>query len=360
MKKEILLFLFSLSFSMVFAIVFLEFYFSEKYWLGNFFTHNGKSHNTQFNSKLGWNAKSNTVHVENGITYTTNSLGFRSEEVDPSQKHILVLGDSIAWGYGVQDNENISYYLNEKIKEYQVLNLGIMAYGIDQYYLNLIEHIDKLNPSLIIIIICMANDLEETSADVSYGKSKPLFVIDKNKTNFKLGKNQKIDLGNILLTNSNILPNSCNNVFTKSWTLKQPFFQKIRDTICKTRRLSGLDLQYVMFSLYLKFTQLAHEKNANILFALSPPEIRSKTEGGNMGKTDLFHIKFFQDMFRSTRFPYVDFFEIINKENFDSKKLYVDGLHYSPLGNKLFADSIIETIKTKQLVPLSLKNKSDA
>jgi len=128
MKKEVLSFLVFLIVSIVFDVVFLEVYFGKDYWLANFFTNDGKSHNTQFNSKLGWNAKSNTTHVENGITYTTNSLGFRSSEVNSSQKHILVVGDSITWGMGVQDNENIPNYLNDRFKEYQVLNLG--GYGV--------------------------------------------------------------------------------------------------------------------------------------------------------------------------------------------------------------------------------------
>jgi lysophospholipase L1-like esterase len=360
MKKEVLLFFASLTVSAILGIVFLEIYFSDEYWLGNFFTHNGKSHNTQFNSKLGWNTKSNTVHIEDEITYTTNSLGFRSEEIDLAKKQILVIGDSITWGMGVQDNENIPYYLNNRFKEYQVLNLGVMAYGVDQYYLNLKEHIDKLNPILIIIIICMANDLENTSSEVSYGKSKPLFVVDKNKLNLKSGETRRIDPDNILLTNSNISINSCQNVFTKSWTLSQPFFQSIRDTVCKTKTLNTLDLQYVILSLFYKIEKLAKENNTKILFALSPPEIKNMKEGGNMGKDDVFHITFFQNMFRGIRFPYVDFFEVINKRHLDTKKLYLDGIHYTPLGNKLFADSIYETIKINKMIPLSLNKESGA
>jgi hypothetical protein len=353
MKKEILIFLLSLFFSMVFAIIFLEFYFSDEYWLGNFFTHNGKSHNTQFDPKLGWNAKSNTVHVENGITYTTNSLGFRSNEVNPSQKHILVLGDSIAWGKGVQDNETISYYLNDKIREYQALNMGVVGYGIDQYYLNLIRHIDKLNPILIIIIICMSNDLEGTISDTLNGKSKPLFVMDKTKLDVESGK---IEFNpNILrLTNFNISPNSCTNVFTRSWTLSHPIFQSFRNTVCNTRTLDEFESQYVILSIFHKLKDLATKKGSKLLFALSPPEIRDKNEGGNLGKKDIQSTYFFQYMFKSLNYPYVDFFETISKRKSKNKGLYIDGLHFSSLGNQLFSNSIYNFIKNKKIIPLSI------
>jgi lysophospholipase L1-like esterase len=357
MKKEFLLFFASLLFSVIFAIVFLEIYFKNDFWSGNFFTHNGRNHNTQFDSKLGWSNTPEVSYIEDDITYTFNSSGFRSKEIDLSKKHILVIGDSIALGYGVQDDETLPYYLSGRFKEYQILNMGVVGYGVDQYYLNLKKHIHKLNPAIIVIVICMANDLEETRIDVGYGKSKPLFIIDKNKLELKSGQTQKIDPNNIVLINSNIPPNSCHNFFTKSWTLKQSIFKGFRESFCETRSINTVDLQYVLLSLFFKFTELAKENNSKIIFALSPPEIKNMKEGGNMGEDDVFHITFFQNMFRGIRFPYVDFFEVINKQNLDSKKLYVDGLHYTPLGNKLFADSIFKTIEANKMVPLKLNNE---
>jgi lysophospholipase L1-like esterase len=358
MKKKVLLFFISLFFSIVFAVVFLEVYFKNDFWNGNFFTFDGKKNNTQFDPNLGWYNQPNTVFIQDGIEYTNDSFGFRSSGVDFSKKHILVIGDSIAYGYGVGDNETIPYYLNEKLNEYEVVNLGVVAYGTDQVYLNLERHIDKFNPALIIIFICMANDLEEMLVDNKYGKSKPLFIVDKNKLDIKFGQSLKIDPNNIVLTNSNISPNSCHNVFTKSWTLKQSFFQEIRDTICQTRKQNVLDVQYVALSLFHKIAKLANDRNSKILFALSPPEIKNLEEGGNMGKSDVFHIAFFQKMFSQIKFPYLDFFEVINKRNLNNKELYLDGLHYTPLGNKLFADTIYETIKANEMVLLTLKNES--
>jgi hypothetical protein len=360
MKKEFLLFFASLLLSVIFAIVFLEVYFRNDFWNGNFFTFDGQKTNTQFDPQLGWYNQSDSIYIQDGIKYTNDEFGFRSSGIDFNKKHILVVGDSIAYGYGAEDDETIPYYLSQKLKPYELVNMGVVAFGIDQVYLNLKRYIDKFNPALIIVFICMANDLEETKIDVRYGKSKPLFVVDKNKLDLKSGQTKKIDPNNIILTNSNISPYSCHNVFTKSWTLKQSIFKGFRESICETRSINTVDLQYVLLSLFFKFVELAKENNSKIIFALSPPEIKNMKEGGNMGEDDVFHITFFQNMFRGIRFPYVDFNEVINKQNIDPKKLYVDGLHYTPLGNKLFADSIFETIEANEMVPLTLNNEFGA
>jgi len=353
MKKEFLLLFVSLFLSVVFAIFSLEFYFRNDFWSGNFFTHNGRNHNTKFDSKLGWSNIPKMSYVEDDISYTFNSSGFRSKEVDYSKKHVLIIGDSIALGYGVQDGETLSQYLSDSFKGYQVLNMGVVGYGIDQYYLNLKKHIDKLNPALIVIIICMANDKEGTASDVRHGKSKPLFVIDKAKLDVRLGKESQSDSDNLLLTNSNISENSCTNVFTKSWTLRQPFFQSFRNKICKTKTLNELDLDHIIFSLLHKIDRLAKEKKSKLLFALSPPEIFDVQKGGNMGKSDLRHITYFQKVFKNISLPYIDFYKTIKSQKTKNKDLYIDGLHFSSLGNELFANTIYAYIKNSRLIPMS-------
>ena len=86
----------------------------------------------------------------------------------------------------------------------------------------------------------MSNDKGGTASDERHGKSKPLFVIHKNKMEAKPGEYTYCDSDNLFLTNSNISPNSCVNVFTKSWTLRQPLFQNLRNKICNTKTIKGL------------------------------------------------------------------------------------------------------------------------
>ena len=91
---------------------------------------------TQFDSIIGWVnypkiSRSHEGHTAYGSSnkkmnrFTINSQGYRSEEVDHDKKHILILGDSVAYGSHVDDHETLPHYLNSYYKNYQVINLGV-------------------------------------------------------------------------------------------------------------------------------------------------------------------------------------------------------------------------------------------
>ena len=134
----------------------------------------------RFHPQLGWETIPSKTVTNGKVTYTTNSMGMRSGEVDSSRGHILITGDSVAFGLGVNNDETVSHYLeqDERISGlgYQVLNIGVPGYGIGQYYLNLKRNIDELNPKLIVLILYTTNDLDETRKDNRFGISKPIFI----------------------------------------------------------------------------------------------------------------------------------------------------------------------------------------
>lgn len=102
----------------------------------------------QFHPQLGWETMPKKTVTNGKTTYTTNAVGMRSGEVDSSRGHILMVGDSVTFGLGVNNNETVSYYLENEEKvaslNYQVLNIGVPGYGIGQYYLNLEETYRKI------------------------------------------------------------------------------------------------------------------------------------------------------------------------------------------------------------------------
>ena len=70
-----------------------------------------------FHKDLGWYNRPNSSVISGGKTYSINSSGFRSNNVNSSQKHILILGDSVVYGQGVEDDETISHNLNKILKD---------------------------------------------------------------------------------------------------------------------------------------------------------------------------------------------------------------------------------------------------
>ena len=101
-------------------------------------------------------------------SFSTNSLGLRGNEIGAKgERHrILVLGDSQAFGFGVEDDETYAFHLEECLNRqasetYEVLNGGVPGYGtVDQ--LNFLRaHGAALQPDLVILNFLNQNDLFE-------------------------------------------------------------------------------------------------------------------------------------------------------------------------------------------------------
>lgn len=126
-----------------------------------------------FSSGLGYINKpySSRTHTlgEYKTTWIINKLGFRDFEYSlkklPGAKRILVLGDSMVFGMGVESLESFPKILETKINQStqsgsltEVLNMGILGYGPLEYknlYLGLGK---KFNPDLIIVGFFLGND----------------------------------------------------------------------------------------------------------------------------------------------------------------------------------------------------------
>jgi len=93
-------------------------------------------------------------------TFRTNKDGFRGLDWDrsPARKNIVVLGDSFAFGWGVEETEMFSSLLQEKLRKIdpaiQVVNMAQSGYSLDQI-LNVFESVGKeFDPILIIYLYC--------------------------------------------------------------------------------------------------------------------------------------------------------------------------------------------------------------
>lgn len=97
---------------------------------------------------------------------TTNSSGFRSPETDRSKPLVAVLGDSIAFGYGVEDNETIPSRLQVLLPNIAILNAGVPGYNIIQQRALYREKIRKLHPEALLLLFHW-NDVEDANMDVA-------------------------------------------------------------------------------------------------------------------------------------------------------------------------------------------------
>jgi hypothetical protein len=114
-----------------------------------------------YDSSLAYILKPGTCtfsNVEFTTQYNINSMGVRDDEASLEQPEVIVLGDSYAMGWGVEQNETFSKILEVAIKA-RVLNTGISSYGTVRELL-LLRRLDKRRLRYVIVQYYYNDDRE--------------------------------------------------------------------------------------------------------------------------------------------------------------------------------------------------------
>jgi lysophospholipase L1-like esterase len=137
----------------------------------------------KYDSLLGWAHQPGQQGVFETRQFRTevriNQAGLRDREhayARPADtERILVLGDSFAWGYGVEENERFSQLL-ESALNVEVINAGVSGYSTDQELLWLENEGVKYDFDLVILAFT-GNDVGDNERDlVNTIYRKPRFV----------------------------------------------------------------------------------------------------------------------------------------------------------------------------------------
>jgi hypothetical protein len=149
------------------------------------------------------------IHGPDAGRVRINSLGLRGPEIQrrprPGTKRILVLGDSFAFGVGLDSVHTFSTDLNRNLGPgVEVVNMGVTGYSTDQELLLFEDLGSKLRPTLVLLLMC-DNDFEGNTQDfVSHVNYKPYFelapkgrLIRRNKPvpRLNLGERTRLWLG---------------------------------------------------------------------------------------------------------------------------------------------------------------------
>jgi lysophospholipase L1-like esterase len=142
----------------------------------------------EHDASLGWRGRPHAQGTFSGWEFTStvqlNGAGFRDREW-PEQKapgvfRIVVMGDSITWGHGVNQAERYSdlllALLQRKGLPVEVLNLAVSGYGTDQAYLLFRSEEHRYCPDLVLFGF-YENDLRENLSAVQGPYPKPYFRV---------------------------------------------------------------------------------------------------------------------------------------------------------------------------------------
>lgn len=271
-----------------------------------------------------------------------NNLGFRDRPVSIQKPEnvfrVVVIGDSIVMGFGVEDFESFPRDLEQilkpqvvdpKMKHFEVINMGIQGYSSPQYLALLQEEALKLNPDLVIVTIYPSNDL---LGGVSFEKDKLyrklMAVPDFIPFTFNQTLKEKSKLYLFLLT--------------KYYTLVKQYESSYKPQEIDTEY--GLEL---MRNDVINMQKISKNKNIPVVFLVlpHPKEVKGDISYSENQKKLIDSLKYLQVL-------YYDSFADLQRYS-DIDDLYMDQLddHFSPKGNKYFATLLAKFLWDNKLVP---------
>jgi hypothetical protein len=129
---------------------------------------------------LGWTPLPNLDLVRKNANdqpwhVTTDAAGIRGPSTwwNAAQKRLLILGDSFAFGEGVDLADRFDTLLHEQMPDLAIVNLGVMGYGPDQELLRARPWKKTLRRGDAVLLLTYGNDFYDLARTRHAGRSKP-------------------------------------------------------------------------------------------------------------------------------------------------------------------------------------------
>jgi len=116
------------------------------------------------------------INGEYNVSAYLNNLGYRGKEFSipkpPDNLRVLIIGDSMTFGWGVADSETYPYLIENILKEKGVNNVEVINAGYkgglspDSFYVYLKNEGLKLSPDIIILGFFVGNDITDLSGNI--------------------------------------------------------------------------------------------------------------------------------------------------------------------------------------------------
>ena len=119
---------------------------------------------------IGYRFPPNMSGRFHGVHVQTNSLGLRDREIptikSPAEYRILMMGDSVVFGMGVEFEDSIPFQLEHLLNQeagqdrrYRTVNMGVPSYNTEQELIQLRDVGLSLEPDLVLLFF-IPNDIE--------------------------------------------------------------------------------------------------------------------------------------------------------------------------------------------------------
>lgn len=143
----------------------------------------------RFDPELGWAPLPNITALHkrgdfSGLVHQ-NNYGLRGPDdmqlnKTAGKRRVLVLGDSYAWGYGVNQTELFSAPEVHGTND-EILNFGVSGYGTDQEYLFYQREGTNFVVDEVVVAFTPYNNVAHNLAPHQYGYLKPYFTLENQQ-----------------------------------------------------------------------------------------------------------------------------------------------------------------------------------
>jgi hypothetical protein len=130
--------------------------------------------------EIGWRMKPHHTFAskaeEFATTYSANANGFRDDKdynTDARRPRIVIVGDSFTFGLGVSREESYPGIMQNSLPEFEVMNLGMPGFGLDQMWQTLRRVGLERRPALVVVGFVLddfGRSLSGYRADMGFAK----------------------------------------------------------------------------------------------------------------------------------------------------------------------------------------------
>ena len=257
----------------------------------------------------GW--KAGEIGSCNGKGVKINSYGLRGPALDlsASEKKLLLLGDSVLFGPGLEYQQTISGILMDST-DYIIINTAVIGYNTSDYIEVLKVWLSKTNIHHVMVFLCLNDVYRYNTVVKSSGFLKVL--LDYLRTNSKL------------------------YMFLKNLISDRSKFYFLHDIVYFDE--SDVSYQEAMKD-FIRMRDLCQEKNIPFDVVILPYEYQIRT---HHIKTNWTPQRMLADFFTKQRIGFlVPDSSIFNPAHSRSYYLYADGIHLSSKGHQVLAKSVM-------------------
>lgn len=343
-----------------------------------------------FDSQLGWSP--DYWSEEGGYNSDPNGLnsapfetvGQRRESVVGVEDAVVLMGDSVFYGMGVEAEHVVGPLLEEALGGTRVLNLSVMGYSIDQYLRYLERHLPALDARVVVIGIFSGNDYDGSLRENFYGHAKPLYAVA---------------WGRLYLTNPEVSPHGCVSWIANSllyrllWRYTDPQVNEAGkgernsedrmtrrsqvsgaiDWFCRARVLNDREGEEMIPLLLDEIAALVRRHDATPVFVLLPTLEDYPTDPNQTPRPH--KTPYFRSVLSARGEPYLDFdqylrnsdlFEPICREGGRLQDCPLSGLyqgdggHYTPAGHRVLAQALADYLLDAGLVATAPESQPEA